>query len=285
MSFRLSQHSPKDARRQSEHQEPNRIYFIFAEGEKTEIIYFSALATHKRKRPDVEIRVMDRWAVNKGNSNQYRVTQEVEAYVNQIKDIDESHTGKLTELVEKFEQQTWTVEDLLILSKIIIDLKQLGLITDAEEALVQVKTILTMVDYSEGFDRICIIIDRDLQSFKSFQYDHVLNIADNNEFLLGISAPSFELFLLLHFDDIADLSKEDVFNNRKSGKIRLLERRLKEKCTELSMKFRKNEYDAEWFIDHFDIGYANSLTFEKEVQLLKVRAGTSVFELVKEIIE
>lgn len=180
VGFRLSNVNPRDARKESEKKDPKKIYFIFAEGEKTENIYFNELSSHVRKKANIEIRVMNRWNVNKGHSNQYRVIKDVEKYLKQIKDLDIDKTAELSNIASKFENHLLTVSDLFQLSNILTELEQKHLIHGTEEVHGQIKTVLTMADFSVDFDQICIVMDRDMQSFKQFQYDEVLKIAENN---------------------------------------------------------------------------------------------------------
>lgn len=75
MSFRMSSNHPSEVRGQSKRKEPKKLYFFFVEGEKTETLYFSQLAKYEACNPDIDIRLMDRWTVNKGHSNQYKMVK------------------------------------------------------------------------------------------------------------------------------------------------------------------------------------------------------------------
>lgn len=102
---------------------------------------------------------------------------------------------------------------------------------------------------------------------------------------MGISTPTYEFFLLLHFDNLSEFTKEAILNNAKSGKRRLLESLLIAKCEKENFKFRKYNYDSNWFIDHFEVGLKNSLEYDNDLDKLKENPGTSLFELLKEMIE
>ena len=60
---------------------PKIQYIIFAEGIKTEKLYFESLSRSKRKKENVIIRYLDRWKVNSGRSNQLSVVTDVIEYV------------------------------------------------------------------------------------------------------------------------------------------------------------------------------------------------------------
>ena len=134
--------------------------------------------------------------------------------------------------------------------------------------------------------KICIIIDRDKKSFTTFQYEEVLNIAEKNDYTLGISNPNFEFFLLLHMNDLSVLSTEELINNPKvTSKKRLMESLLKDECKKNDTTFNKNNYDCEWFLDNFENGYTNSLNYAHEVEELKESPGSSLFNILQEWIK
>lgn len=286
MGYRMSNDKPALARRLSSSRSPYRLHYIFSEGEKTESMYFNALSKYANKSDEIEIRVMDRWTINKGNSNQYKITLEVEKYINSIQSLDSDNIQLLDGLTNKLKEQELTVADMFQLVKIVMDLEQDAFIHEGELLLQQINTILTMSDYDKEFDKICIILDRDKQSFKAFQYEEVLNIAEKNDYTLGISNPNFEFFLLLHMNDLSVLSTEELINNPKvTSKKRLMESLLKDECKKNDTTFNKNNYDCEWFLDNFENGYTNSLNYAHEVEELKESPGSSLFNILQEWIK
>lgn len=286
MGFRMSDTRPDAARRPSTVRTPCKLYYIFAEGEKTESIYFNGLSDYMENVDNIEIKVMDRWKINKGNSNQYAVTKAVEKYIKDTQTLSPEDIKILEQIIINLKEQNITLENFFKLNDILLKLEDGEMIQKNEELFQQVYTILTMSDYEQGFDEICIILDRDKQSFKDIQYEKVLEIAEKNGYRLGISNPNFEFFLLLNITDMTDIPKEDLLRNAKVGKkTRLMENLLKKKCKEYSTNFCKNNYDCDWFLKKFEEGYLNSLNYENDVVKLKENPGTSIFTIIKSLID
>ena len=68
----------------------------------------------------------------------------------------------------------------------------------ASDPLQILNTFVELQNFSKDFDQILILIDRDGQSFKPWQYDQVIAISEEQGYKLGITNPCFELFLFLH---------------------------------------------------------------------------------------
>ncbi|MEY8329514.1 RloB family protein [Lachnospiraceae bacterium 48-33] len=86
--------------------------------------------------------------------------------------------------------------------------------------------------YAEGFDRICLIIDRDRESFVSSpqnnQYQYVIDKCKEMGFGLYVTNPCFEFWLLLHFDGVFELDREKLLKNPKvTVKRRYVEQELR----------------------------------------------------------
>lgn len=69
------------------------------------------------------------------------------------------------------------------------------------------------------FDKVLIVIDRDFHSFTSSQFDKVINICENNNYLLGLTNPCFEFFLYLHFSNTENMNEESLEKLSKNAKI------------------------------------------------------------------
>ncbi len=95
-----------------------------------------------------------------------------------------------------------TVDDITMAGKKIIEnlqneLRPVNIIDDFPSIIENSK-----ITYSEDFDRVCFIIDRDKDSFTKEQYDYVLGKCHEHNFGFYLTNPCFEFWLLLHFDDI-----------------------------------------------------------------------------------
>ena len=76
------------------------------------------------------------------------------------------------------------------------------------------------VTYSSAVDKLNIVIDRDKQNFKDFQYDEVVSFCKNNNVNLYVSNPTFEFWLMLHFPEVEDENNVKMLENRYVSKSR-----------------------------------------------------------------
>ena len=66
------------------------------------------------------------------------------------------------------------------------------------------------IHYDSNFDKMIVVFDADIFENKQNDYDEVIDLGKKKN-ILGVTNPSFELFLLIHFDNIID---EVVFPDR-----------------------------------------------------------------------
>ena len=125
-----------------------------------------------------------------------------------------------------------------------------------------------------------------MNSFSEEQYQNAINLSEENNFILGISNPCFEFFLLLHIYDVSDISKDDILENKKEQGKTLMERILNQ-CLkqEIGTSFKKRSYDVKYFIENIDKGIGNLKLYQFENHKLINEVGTSVFTILNEILE
>ncbi len=69
-------------------------------------------------------------------------------------------------------------------------------------------------------DELCLVIDRDPQSWEEDAIAHVAQECSHKEYLLALSNPAFDLWLLLHHQDVALLppaERDVLFANKNSA--------------------------------------------------------------------
>lgn len=69
-------------------------------------------------------------------------------------------------------------------------------------------------NFLEG-DQLCIVVDRDKNSFTNEQYDKLLKAEKNEEIRFCVSNPCFEFWLLLHFSDCSEYDNSKLKENEK----------------------------------------------------------------------
>jgi hypothetical protein len=144
--------------------------------------------------------------------------------------------GKLGEIRELIDQQLFEK----LFGKIDLNV--------ASDPLQILNAFVELQNFSKDFDQILILIDRDGQSFKPWQYDQVIAISEEQGYKLGITNPCFELFLFLHLNDIKSPDKKKLRKNSKHS-VHMLKEELKKH----SKSFRgKSDYDADFIVSKFD---------------------------------
>lgn len=77
-------------------------------------------------------------------------------------------------------------------------------------------------------DKMIIVFDADIYKTKPEAYKNILKLAGEDN-ILAVTNPSFELFLLLHYEDsVKDIiipEKEQILKNKKEGKRRYIAKR------------------------------------------------------------
>lgn len=138
--------------------------------------------------------------------------------------------------------------------------------------------------YAEGFDKICLIIDRDRESFlsssKNDQYKYVVDKCEEMGFKLYVTNPCFEFWLLLHFDKVFELDRDKLLENPKvTAKRRYVEQELRRICP----GYQKTSYKAEELVMDIDRAVDNEKKFCEDVVNLEKSIGSNVGKLIMEM--
>lgn len=282
MTYRLSSNMPNQSRA-NETEDLKRKYFFVVEGAKTEVLYFNALADRISKNSLTEVLVLER--IKESESNQLKITQTIEKYIEQSKIVNSKQEVQLTDLLNELEEELLGDNEAnrrlkTILGSVVDDL----FVDKIDEIKEQLYTLRALQSYSENFDYICIVIDRDFQSFKEEQYDEVIEICVNNGFLLGVTNPNFEFYLLLHLTDGIELDERGLKLNYKiSNKYNYVQKQLAEYMNAESKQYRKNQYDASFFLERFPVFQKNIVNYVEENIELKNKVGSSLHKIIKQL--
>ena len=133
------------------------------------------------------------------------------------------------------------------------------------------------ITFDKEIDYLCLVVDRDPESFTEFQFDDVLETCKQNNFEFLISNPNFEFWLLLHFDDILELDKEKLLHNEKINKeskssIRFIPNELR-KCLG---KYKKNKYNSDLLLAKIDTAIKNEKQYCETLSELKNELGSNI---------
>lgn len=290
--------------------EPAKKYFLVFEGQKTEEIYFSELNKNRKKlkiNPLIEIIPIIRCFDENGWSNPQKIVDllsknleekstgmySYETIINYIVDYliandSVNHTNisrklLVEDLKKSIEHNGCNLNDKTndynqVCELIFEDLKKFRITKVANN----IEHIMEWaeISYDKNFDKICIIVDRDEESFKPGQYDYVLNKCRDNNYSLFVTNPCFEFWLLMHFDDVIELEEEKIRKNEKtSSKNRFLQSELNKRLK----GYKKNKYDAQRLVINIDKAINNSFKFCNDINELKCKIGTNLAKLIEDI--
>lgn len=290
-----------------------RKYFLVYEGAETEAIYFDAVNSLREDigiSPLIEIIPIIRSYSEDGWSNPKKILDRI------IENVEESRTDhisyetllnrmmdyfyemKVITTSRAYARSIWRamcriceekclkrldtfVEDIEKSCNLI--LKALQKEYDLEHVIVDISNIIKEggLTYSEGFDRICFIIDRDRESFVSSpmnnQYRYVIDKCKEMGFGLYVTNPCFEFWLLLHFDDVFGLDKDKLLENPKiTAKRRYVEQELRR----IWPGYKKTFYRAEELVKNIDHAIDNERKFCEDVEELENSVGSNIGKLI-----
>ena len=289
-------------------------YFLVCEGNRTEGIYFNTINELKDKigiNPLIEIISIERTYTEEGWSNPKKILEQL------LKDLEEIENGKISykTLVDKIIEII--MEDEKISSKILKEISSEKMIENIKNDIESLDNIVENVEedcefllnmiikklfltieeipniletvlknienkqitYSEDIDKMCLIVDRDKKSFKEEQYNYVKEECKKKNFKLYITNPCFEFWLLLHFDEVHLINKEELLENKRaSSKVRFVESELKK-----YFPYNKNKYNAELLIEKIDLAIENEKRFCEDIERLKNELGSNVGLLIQEL--
>src|SRR4030043_936921 len=123
---------------------------------------------------------------------------------------------------------------------------------------------LQLQEFEEKFiltddDELWMIIDRDFQSWKPKEIKKVAQLCSQKKlFKLGLSNPSFEIWLLCHLVDVSKLNaskKTYLFNNKKVNSSKTA---CEFELSQILRGFNKTKYNPKIFIDKVEIGIENA---------------------------
>lgn len=285
MSFRLNNKKLNQSRNLDNKVEAKRKYFFVLEGEKTEHLYILELAKNINKNTLTDIVLLER--MEGSHSNQYKITESISTYIKNNALVTQQQREQILMLCDKYDCNELAEQSLREeVIKILGDLSDNFISNYNDSVVEQIKLLNELRHYEEGFDKICLILDRDYRSFKESQYDKVLEICNQNDFLLGISNPNFEFYLLLHINDASLLDQEAILKNINSSKSKkYCEFHLNRLVADLGSSYKKNKYDPKLFIDKFSDLLKNVKNYKEDNTSLKNELGTSVHKIILNVID
>ena len=262
-----------------------KVFFVF-EGAETEKIYFEKIKNiiENSTEPQIpELYIFDR--ILKNRSHQLYVTKNIEEFLKTGLFFKEKNgLDSLKVLLDKFEEEDdFSYDDLINqlkdtfkeFPKIVESISKSNKIVEISDQIDALNSIST---YKKDFDNVCIIIDRDKHSFIEEQLAKVVKICKENNFLLGLTNPCFEFYLLLHLSDCSGYTVKDLVENEKTGSKTLAEAILNSEYKKINknISYKKNSYDTDLFLSRLEKLYHNCSEFPIDLDDLDSKSGSLI---------
>ena len=291
-------------------------YFLVFEGSDTEVIYFDMVNSMKAEiglNSLIELVPIIRSFSEEGWSNPKKILDRI------IKDLEEDDSGEIS--IETF--LNWIMDYLCENGSIANDRRVRNAIWEMMKEICENKFKKTLEDkvenveiignkilekieenylienlvsklsdiiehggwsYEKGFDEICLIVDRDKESFISKpgndQYKYVLDRCLENGFRFCVTNPCFEFWLLMHSDKVLELDKDKLLNN---SKVTSKRRYAEDELRKIYSGYKKSSYHAEEFVKNIDTAIKNEKEFCEDIEGLKDSIGSNIGILIEDM--
>lgn len=295
---------------------PNIKYILISEGTKTEPCYFNAISQNKDAlgiSSLVQIVQLERSYGEKTWSNPKKILDRV------LLNLNESETGiTYTTLLNGMVDCLYYSEYLTKRGQIIKDFTQVlndfyvNVLNKKPEDVVEdkEKTIKLATDYLKNnwpricnliiknlsetlqeqqilydsdIDKVCLIVDRDPQSFTVNQFDEVMQTCNENKIQFYISNPCFEFWLMLHFDQIFELDTEKMLANQPISNSNSAKSYLENELRKNLGSYKKKNFDVNCLMQNIDKAITNEKKFCEDCEGLKKYLGSNVGLLITEM--
>lgn len=287
--------------------EVKKKYFLVYEGKKTEHRYFEAVDSCRDDlgiNPLIELVPILRSYSEDGWSNPEKILNRL---IENIKESQESyinHETLLNRIIEYLfeinisktkKQQVWIamkqvceeklkksltdrVDDIDEACRIVMDaLREKEMIRKVIENISDVVKDGELT-YSEELDEIYLIVDRDKDSFT--QYRAVLDKCREEGFQFCVTNPCFEFWLLLHFDAVLNMDKDELLENRKVSSNK---RYVEDKLQDVYPRYKKETYNAEVIVKKIDVAIKNAKCFCQDIEELENFLGSNIGMLIENL--
>jgi hypothetical protein len=135
--------------------------------------------------------------------------------------------------------------------------------------------------YDPQVDEAWIVIDRDKQSVSAGQINELKQKCSEHYFHIALSNPTFEFWLLCHFEEVMNYCRDDMLRNRReSSNHKFLSKRLTEI---IPNGFSKNNLRFSEFVGRIDLAIQQSKSFETDIDRLDASLGTNVGVLLERL--
>lgn len=268
-------------------------YYIFSEGDVTERKYFKKLNKSILSK-DVEIINILRDYACVGESNPSDIIKLINELLivnsdeitikelkNKLKNWGHEYSKDINSILESITSKYGDNKIIKYkdLKKLIFDLFSGEIYVDLSKNFMKYLSYQDFT-YSPLIDKICLVVDRDKDSFLKSQYDEVSNFCETNNIGYYVSNPCFEFWLYLHFREIEKEKNVDLLKNEfVTDDKRYIETKLHKLCG-----YTKTKFNFLVFESRINDAINREKNYEENIIGLEKKLGTNVGKLVNEMI-
>ncbi|HEX3016754.1 MAG TPA: RloB family protein [Caproicibacter sp.] len=297
--------------------EAARKYFLVFEGDETELQYFEGIINFKNEigiNNLVEIRPLLRSYSEFGWTNPKKLLDRLVAYMQENETMQFTLNSIIDWVIALLiedgffsSKSIWKQRHIFIILKNYFEKEglQLGnIVTDLEDVTNKIVKCLQdkvnvyeavkrlseyfneqCITFSQGFDKMCLIVDRDKHSFVSLpnndQYEYVKNTCQDKGYNFYVSNPCFEFWLLLHFDEVHSLDPTLLVENSKDASTK--QTYAEQELRKLLHGYEKNNLNFVEVKDRIDMAIKNEALYCENIDGLKNLLGCNIGLLIKEL--
>lgn len=289
--------------------QPKIRYFMAFEGEKTEHAYFTGIKNHQNElgiNELINIVPLLRHYDQRGWSNPEKVCDLVinqichepdeinlENFLYKLRDwmINNGYISsktKITDTIIRILSEKGYSKDTIVrkenkdfIKSICDAIDELNLINEKfKKIIAEFKKYLKTQQFNiHDGDVICLIVDRDKDSFTEWQYDKVIEKCENEGIRLYVNNPKFEFWLLLHFLGKNEIDETKLLQRSNPGEQLYLEKKLSEKLG----GFSKRNIHFELLLKNIDTAISNEKEYCEKIDGLKTKIGSNIGLLLTEM--
>lgn len=291
------------ATRPSEEHFENKKYFLVFEGEVTEPMYFDGIISNQKGLSISEsvsiinvLRSMEdihnshpkhvlslAKEIKESNQQEYITKEQLRKRIVDYIEINlTDNKEELLAMVKDYFENY--ISDLIYneeLSNVIVDIFKnemfSSLVNEVSKYLNNQRVIL---DYNPKIDQVNMIIDRDKSSFKTEKYEELLEECKNKKINLFVSNPSFEVWLLMHFDEFENLDFKKLKENKRVNTRKKSRKYAEKKLSEI-IGYDKSSLNFSDFVDKIDKAIDREKKYCENLEGLENNVGTNVGLLIE----
>lgn len=297
--------------------EVKRKFLLVYEGEETEAQYFEGIDQNRgylKINPLIELKPILRSFDEKGWSNPKKLLDRLVEFKAEISDDSFTIKSVIAKAIDYLiidnvisNESLYSCQDIEVeLTEYFSDIKRItNLETEASidettkdiiDCLLQITDLSVLIPKFEEYinsqnivfdkeiDRICLIVDRDKESFVSNpgndQYSYVVEKCNEHDIDFYLTNPCFEFWLLLHFDEVKQLDSRQLISNPKvNSKRRYVESELRK----LVPGYKKSNIKFESFLNNIEKAIRNEKDYCEDIDGLKTKVGSNIASLIAKL--